>query len=95
VGGIQYINNKHTPGRIPKGIPYRKVAEVSNRYAVGVIVPVYYNPANPQESCLERETPLSNLTTIIGILLLVIAACGLCVFGTLLANVIRIMISGQ
>jgi hypothetical protein len=24
VDGIQYINNKHTPGRIPKGIPYRE-----------------------------------------------------------------------
>jgi Protein of unknown function (DUF3592) len=94
VDGIQYINNKRTPGRIPKGIPYRKATEVANQYAVGVIVPIYYNPANPQESCLEREAPLSNLTTIIGIILLVITACGLCIFGTLLVNAIRYMISG-
>jgi hypothetical protein len=95
VGGIQYINNKHTLGRIPKGIPYRKAAEVANRYALDAIVPVYYNPKNPQESCLEREAPLSNLTMIIGIVLLVIAACGVCVFGTLLVNAIRIMVSSQ
>jgi uncharacterized membrane protein len=93
VDGIQYTNNKHTPGRIPKGIPYRKAAEVANRYALNAIVPVYYNPRNPQESCLEREALLSNLIMIIGIVLLVIAACGVCVFGTMLANSIRYMIT--
>jgi hypothetical protein len=94
VEGIQYINNKHTPGRIPKGIPYRKADGVLARYAVGRIVPVYYNPKNPQESCLEREAPLSNLTLIIGITLLVIAACGVCTFGMLLANTIDFMLTG-
>jgi hypothetical protein len=94
VDGIQFINNKHMPGRVPKGIPYRKAEEVANRYALNAIVPVYYNPKNPQESCLEREAPLSNLTLIIGVVLLVIAACGVCVFGTLLANAIKYIITG-
>jgi hypothetical protein len=95
VGGRQYINNKHTLGRIPKGIPYRKSAEVAKRYAPGAVVPVYYNPQNPQESCLEREAPLSSLTMIIGIILLVIAACSACVLGTLLINALRLMIPGN
>jgi hypothetical protein len=38
---------------------------------------------------------LSNLTLIIGIVLLVIAACGVCVFGTMLANAIKYMVSGN
>jgi len=95
VDGYPYVNNKHTPGRIPKSIPYRKATEVANRYAVGAVVPVYYNPQNPQESCLEREAPLSNLTLVIGIILLSIAACGVCVFSTLLVNAIRILIFAQ
>jgi hypothetical protein len=94
VAGIQYLNNKHTPGRIPKGIPYRRVAEVENRYALNATVPVFYNPRNPQESCLEREAPLSNLTMVIGIVLLIIAACGVCALGTLLATTISHMVSG-
>jgi len=75
VDGIPYLNNKQTPGRIPKGIPHHRAAEVTNRYAIGAIVPVHYNPQNPQESCLEREALLSNLAMIIGIVLWNIAAC--------------------
>jgi hypothetical protein len=95
VDGVQYINNKHTPGRIPKGIPYRRAAEVAAHYAQGATVPIFYNPKTPQESCLERQAPLSNLTMIIGIVLLVIAACGVCTFGTMLANAIRFMANGN
>lgn len=95
VDGTPYLNNKHTPGRIPKSIPYRKAAEVANRFAVNAIVPIYYNPSNPWESCLEREAPLSNLTMIIGIVLLSIAACGVCAFGTMLVHFIQTMITAQ
>jgi hypothetical protein len=95
VDGIQYINNKHTPRRIPKGIPYRRAAEVANRSALGAINPVYYYPKNPKESWMEHEAPLSNLTMIIGIVQLSIAACGVGVFGTLVANAIRFIITSQ
>jgi hypothetical protein len=44
VDGIPYLNNRHTPSRIPKSIPYRKAKDVSNRYAVNAIVPIYYKP---------------------------------------------------
>lgn len=94
VNGIPYINNKRTPGKVAKNIPYKKAQEVADHYAVDKIVPVYYNPHNHQESYLEREVPLGNLTLIIGIILLVIAACGVCAFGTMTARLIGTMISG-
>ncbi len=94
VNGIPYINDKRTPGKIVKSIPLKKVQEVEDRYAVGKVVPVYYNPQNPQESYLEREAPLGNLTLIVGIILSSIGACGACVFGTLIITQISRMISG-
>ena len=94
VDSVRYINNRYTPGHIPKGIPPRKAAEVTDRFAVGNIVPVYYNPGNPQESCLERDAPLSNLAIIIGIVLLALCFCQVCVFGTLLFRAINFMITG-
>ncbi len=75
-------------------IPFRKQAEVAVNYAEGSIVPVYYNPQNPQDACLERDAPLSNLTLAIAIVLLSIAACGVSVFGILLVNAVRIAILG-
>jgi hypothetical protein len=95
VGGIQYINNKHTLGRIPKGILHRKTKEIANRYAPEAIVPVYYNPQNPQESCLEREAPMSNVILTIGLILLAIAACGASFLGVLLIGTIRFLIPGN
>lgn len=90
VDSILYINNKRTPGRVPKGIPYNKAAEFAARYAVDAVVPVYYNPANPQESCLEREAPLSNLTLIIGIVLLSICLGFCCSIGIAILRYIQV-----
>jgi hypothetical protein len=50
---------------------------VANWYALNAIVSIFCNSKNPQGSCLVREAPLSNLTMIIVIDLLVIGVCGI------------------
>jgi hypothetical protein len=39
--------------------PADNVSETLNRYPVGATVPVFYDPANPEESVLERKPPAS------------------------------------
>jgi hypothetical protein len=48
-------------------------------YPVGKSVSVYYNPADPKEAVLERQSKSSNIMLILGIVFLVMALCTLCI----------------
>lgn len=91
VDGIPYVGDKYTIGPIAKGINPSKVQETLDRYPAGATVTVYYNPKNPQEACLERVAPLSNLTLIIGIVLLAIMLCSFCPLAFILYSMIMSM----
>jgi hypothetical protein len=54
VGGRTYQNDKLRPGDIYLSISSGNAYDVVDRYPVGLAVEVFYNPANPAESALER-----------------------------------------
>jgi hypothetical protein len=56
----------------------------------GDVEPAYYNPANPQETCLEREAPCSNLLLIIVLVLPAIFLCICRSVGTTVLNYIKV-----
>jgi hypothetical protein len=56
----------------------KKAEEITARYPAGAQVPVYYNPANPNEAVLERKASSSTVTMVIGVIFAVIAICSAC-----------------
>ncbi|PIO47248.1 MAG: hypothetical protein CMR00_11450 [[Chlorobium] sp. 445] len=48
--------------------------EMANKYPVGAAVTVYYNPDNPEEAVLERQSAVTWVPIFVGALCLVIAA---------------------
>ena len=46
------------------------------KFSVGADVPLFYNPVKPGDSVLERVAPKSKTGLIIGIIMIVMAACG-------------------
>jgi hypothetical protein len=93
VGGRQYINDKCTIGRVPKPISRKRTQETLARYPVGGVVPVYYNPQNPQEAVLDREAPLSNTVLIIGIAIVLFFGCLACSVLCLLSRMLPDLIA--
>jgi Protein of unknown function (DUF3592) len=55
IGFNKFYGNRISIGEIMPDTP--EVQETLERYRVGTSVPVYYDPANPKESVLERELP--------------------------------------
>ena len=54
-GFDKFVGARISIGEIAPGSV--EVQQALERYRVGATVPVYYNPANPTESVLERELP--------------------------------------
>ncbi len=52
VNGVEYVNDV-TNYQKEIGLPGYEANVLKKRYDVGTIVDVYYNPKNPQDSCLE------------------------------------------
>ena len=94
VGGRPYVNDKRTIGPVPKRVNPRRSQETLDRYPVGGVVPVYYNPENPQEAALEREAPLSNLVLIVGIVVVLFFGCMTCTLLCLLSRMLPDLIAG-
>ncbi len=64
-----------------------KVQAILQQYPVNSTVLVYYNPANPAEAVIERTTGGAKWALVVGIIVLVIAACiGLGMLGSLVRN---------
>lgn len=51
------------------------VQKTVDRFPVGSLVPVYYNPAKPDESALEKSAPASNWFLFIAFLIIGILIC--------------------
>ena len=59
-------------------------------YPVGAAVPIFYNPAKPGDAVLERVAPKSKTGMIVGIIFLVIGACGgLGLLASLILNLVQ------
>lgn len=55
VDGVDYIGDAIRPGGRMTFRSKRMAGELESRYRSGVVVPVFYNPDNPAECCLDRE----------------------------------------
>lgn len=55
VNGVDYTGETIRPGGRMTFRSKRLASEMGNRYQAGVTVPVYYNPDNPEECCIDRE----------------------------------------
>ena len=55
VGGVDYTGETIRPGGRMTFRSKRLAKELEERFKPGLNVPVYYNPDNPEECCLDRE----------------------------------------
>lgn len=75
VGGVSYTGDKVKVGMTLSTSRVNPARELVARHPVGSEVRVFYNPANPDDSFLERQGSYTT-TLVIGIVLLVIGLCG-------------------
>jgi hypothetical protein len=86
VGGQEYQNNRRVFGDSVSSSNRGAAERTAARFVPGSSVPVYYNPANPQDAVLERTSGVAGLMFGLGALFLVLG-CGLAGCGvTLFAN---------
>ena len=76
VGGQQYQNNRRVFGDTVSSSNYGAAARTAARFVASSSVPVYYNPANPQDAVLERTSGVAGLMFGLGALFLLLG-CGL------------------
>jgi hypothetical protein len=55
VDGVDYTGETIRPGGRMTFRSKRLAKELENRYRSGLKIPVYYNPDNPAECCIDRE----------------------------------------
>lgn len=55
VDGVDYVGETIRPGGRMTFRSKRLAKELEDRYKPGVTVPVYYNPADPTECCIDRD----------------------------------------
>ncbi len=78
VAGTTYEGKRIMFGAVESG-SHTKAQTTITRYPVGTSVSVYYNPADPKEAVLERQSKSSNIMLILGIVFLGMALCTLCI----------------
>ncbi len=78
VGGESFESNKIYFGAVSSG-SQKKAQEVIARYSQGSTVTVFYNPINPKEAVLERQSKSTTVMLVLGIVFVLMAVCILCV----------------
>jgi hypothetical protein len=76
VGGQEFHNNRRLFGDTVSSGNRRGAERTAARFVAGSAVPVYYNPANPQDAVLERASGMAGLMFGLGALFLLLG-CGL------------------
>jgi len=77
VNGMRFQNNRiGFGGEVGMGL-YSMVQKKMVKYPVGGLIPVYYNPINPQDAVLERTAPANKWLIIAVVLIVVVLACTL------------------
>jgi len=75
VNGVDYTGESIRPGGRMTFRSKRLAKELEGRYKSGLNVPVYYNPDNPAECCIDREqTAAGNSAMYWGLALVVLGA---------------------
>jgi hypothetical protein len=76
VGGQVFQNNRRVFGDTVSSSNRGAAERTAARFVAGSSVPVYYNPANPQDAVLERKSGVAGLMFGLGALFVVLG-CGL------------------
>ena len=76
VGGREFRNNRRVFGDSVSSGNRGAAERTAARFAAGSSVPVFYNPANPQDAVLERTSGVAGLMFGMGALFIVLG-CGL------------------
>lgn len=79
VGGNTYHGDKVSYSPQRSFDSEAKAQAALQRYPVGGSVTVYYNPANPSESVLEKSAGGFAVSLVIGIVFILIALCTVCI----------------
>lgn len=75
INGVDYTGESIRPGGRMTFRSKRLARELESRYRPGVSVPVYYNPDNPAECCIDREqTAAGNSAMYWGLAVVVLGA---------------------
>jgi hypothetical protein len=78
VNGLHYAGEKIAFGATPSFSSDQKAQSTLSRYPVGGRVTVFYDPANPAESVLEKRSIGTNASLILGIIFLIVGLCLTC-----------------
>jgi hypothetical protein len=77
-GGVHY-HGKNIYFGLASGYNNQSQAqEIIDRYPVGSEIPVYYDPANPEDSVLERKAGNFTTTLVLGIVFIIVGLCASC-----------------
>ncbi len=55
VDGVRYMGETIRPGGRMNFRSKRLAREIESRYRTGAVIPVYYDPDNPEHCCVDRE----------------------------------------
>jgi hypothetical protein len=77
-GGVHYHGKNISFGLASGYNRQHQAQEIIDRYQVGSEVPVYYDPANPEDSVLERKAGSFTTTLVIGIVFIIVGLCTSC-----------------
>jgi hypothetical protein len=78
VHGQDYESSRIMIGAVPSG-SQKSARDVTVRFPPGASVTVYYNPADPKESILERKSKSASASLVIGIVFIVLSIVTFCV----------------
>lgn len=78
VGDQTFQSQDFSFGKGPRFVVYQEAMDMLDNYQLGDEVNVYYDPENPAEAVLKRESPGSKGRMIVGILLLLPVVCLVC-----------------
>ncbi len=84
--GQVYSSRRLMFGAVQAANTPKKAQQTLARYPLGAQVTVYYDPAKPADSVLERTAGASTSMLVIGIVMVLVGLCVICVLGTSLIS---------
>lgn len=85
----QPFQGKRFGFEMPASPSYNKILPIVERYPVGSVVTVYYDPAKPAQSVLNRGAANTKLYTIVSIVVILLGVC--CCLSTLVPLAVNLL----
>ena len=78
VNDQMYQSEKFSFGRGQRSVLEREAQDILDQYPINSEVTVYYNPDDPQEAVLVRESKSTKIGLVVGVVMLVTVVCLMC-----------------